>query len=170
WYMWQQYGDRRILEENYDGLKKYVEFLRSHAQDNVYRLHWEGDWVELAHTPGDYIADVWYYYDVSLVSKMAQILGKSAEAVSYGQVAAQIKEALNRTFFDAKTGNYANGTQTANAMPLFLDLVAKEHRDAVMDNLTNDIAVTHNTHLTTGFIGVRFLLPVLTTIDRSDLA
>ncbi len=58
WYMWQQYGDRRILEENYDALKKYVAFLRSHAQDNVYRLHWEGDWVELAHTPGDYIGDV----------------------------------------------------------------------------------------------------------------
>ena len=170
WYMWQQYGDRRIVEENYDGLKKYVAFLRSHAQDNIYRLHWEGDWVEVAHTPGDYIADVWYYYDVSLVSKMAQILGKSAEAASYGQVAAQIKDALNRTFFDAKSGNYANGTQTANAMALFLDLVPREHRNAVERSLTDDIVYAHNTHVTTGFIGVKFLLPVLTATGHSDLA
>ena len=170
WYMWEQYGDRRILEENYDGLKKYVAFLRSHAQDNIYRLHWEGDWVELAHTPGDYIADVWYYYDVSLFSRMAQILGKSAEAASYGQVAAQIKDALNRTFFDAKSGNFANGTQTANAMALFLDLVPKEHRNAVERNLTDDIVYAHNTHVTTGFIGVKFLMPLLTSMGRSDLA
>ena len=170
WYMWQQYGDRRILEENYDSLKKYVAFLRSHAQDNVYRLHWEGDWVELAHTPGDYIGDVWYYYDVSLFSKMAQILGKADEAASYGQLAGQIKDALNRTFFDAHTANYANGTQTANAMALALDLVPKEHREAVQRSLTDDIVYGHNTHLTTGFIGVKFLMPLLTTLGRSDLA
>jgi alpha-L-rhamnosidase len=170
WYMWQQYGDSRILQENYDGLKKYVEFLRSHAQDNVYRLHHEGDWVELAHTPGDYIADVWYYYDVSLFSRMAQVLGNSSDAASYGQLAAQIKDALNRTFFDGNTGNYANGTQTANAMPLFLDLVPKDQRESVAENLTNDIVYYQNTHVTTGFIGVKFLMPVLTAIGRSDLA
>jgi alpha-L-rhamnosidase len=170
WYMWQQYGDRRILEENYDALKKYVAFLRSHAQDNVYRLHWEGDWVELAHTPGDYIGDVWYYYDVSLFSKMAQVLGKSDEAASYGQLAGQIKDALNRAFFDAHTDNYANRTQTANAMALSLDLVPKEHREAVVRSLTDDIVYGHNTHLTTGFIGVKFLMPLLTSLGRSDLA
>jgi len=170
WYMWQQYGDRRILEENYDSLKKYVAFLRSHAQDNVYRLHWEGDWVELAHTPGDYIGDVWYYYDVSLFSNMAQILGKADEAASYGRLAGQIKDALNRTFFDAHTDNYANGTQTANAMALSLDLVPKEHREAVVRSLTDDIVYGHNTHLTTGFIGVKFLMPLLTNLGRSDLA
>ena len=170
WYMWQQYGDRRILEENYDSLKKYMAFLRSHAQDNVYRLHWEGDWVELAHTPGDYIGDVWYYYDVLLFSKMARILGNGADASSYGQLAEQIKDALNRTFFDARTANYANGTQTANAMALYLDLVPKDQRDAVQRSLTDDIVYGHNTHVTTGFIGIKFLMPLLTSLGRSDLA
>ena len=126
--------------------------------------------MELAHTPGDYIADVWYYYDVLLFSKMAQILGKSAEAASYGLVAAEIKDALNRTFFDARTGNYANGTQTANAMALSLDLVPNEQRAAVERSLTDDIVYAHNTHLTTGFIGVKFLMPLLTSLGRSDLA
>jgi alpha-L-rhamnosidase len=168
--MWEQYGDRRILRENYDGLKKYVGFLRSRAADNVFRFHREGDWVEIVHTPGDYIADVWYYYDVSLFAKIAQVLGDSTDAASYGQLAAEIKDALNRTFFDANTGNYANGTQTANAMALFLDLVPKEQRGAVGRNLTNDIVYYHNTHVTTGFIGVKFLMPVLSAIGRSDLA
>jgi alpha-L-rhamnosidase len=170
WYMWQQYGDRRILQENYDGLKKYVEYLHSHAQDNVYRLHNEGDWVEVAHTPGEYVADIWYYYDVSLFSRIAQVLGNSADAASNGQLAGQIKEALNRTFFDANSGNYANGTQTANAMALFLDLVPKDQRSAVARNLTDDIVYAHDTHVTTGFIGIKFLMPTLTALGQSDVA
>jgi alpha-L-rhamnosidase len=101
---------------------------------------------------------------------MAQVSGNSSEAESYGQLAAQIKDTLNRTFFDANTGNYANGTQTANAMALFLDLVPKDRRGAVASNLTNDIVYYHNTHVTTGFIGLKFLMPVLTAIGRSDLA
>ena len=55
-------------------------------------------------------------------------------------------------------------------MALFLDLVPKEHREAVVRSLTNDIIYGHNTHLTTGFIGVKFLMPVLTNLGRSDLA
>ena len=170
WYMWQQYGDRRILEENYDGLRKYVEFLRSRAADNVLSYSYYGDWVFVQPTPGALVSDAYYYYDVQILSKVAQILGKSADAQTYSQLLEQIKEALNRKFLNAETGNYANGTQTANTLALYLDLVPKERRGAVASNLTNDIVYTHDTHVTTGFIGVKYLLPALTGIGRSDLA
>ncbi len=170
WYMWQQYGDRRILEENYEGLKKYVEFLRSRAPDNVLRFSYYGDWVAVEHTPGEFVSAVYYYYDVQILQRVAQVLGKSADAQGYAQLADQIKEALNRAFFNPATGNYASGTQTANAMALYLDLVPKDKRGAVAGNLTNDIVYGHNTHLTTGFIGVKYLMPALTEIGRADLA
>ena len=98
------------------------------------------------------------------------MLGNSADAASYSQLATQIKDAFNHEFLDAKTGNYANGTQTANALPLFLDMVPKDQRGAVAGNLNNDILYRHDTHLTTGFIGVRYLMPVLTQLQHSDLA
>ena len=170
WYMYEQYGDRRILEENYEGLKKYVEFLRSRAPDNVLRYSYYGDWVALAKTPGALVSDFYYYYDTLLLSKMAAVLGNSADATSYAQLAAQIKDAFNQEFYDAKTGNYANGTQTANALPLFLDMPPKDQRGGVAGNLVNDILYGHDTHLTTGFIGVRYLMPLLTQLGRSDLA
>jgi alpha-L-rhamnosidase len=56
WYMYQQYGDRRILEEHYEGLKKYVEFLRSQAKDNVLRFGMYGDWVAIEPTPVEYVS------------------------------------------------------------------------------------------------------------------
>ncbi len=137
--MYEQYGDRRILEENYEGLKKYVEFLRSRAPDHVLRYSYYGDWVATEKTPGEFVSDFYYYYDTLLLSRIATVLGNSADAVSYAQLATQVKDAFNHEFFNAQTGNYAGGTQTANALPLFLDMVPKDHRGAVAGNLTDNI-------------------------------
>lgn len=128
WYVYQQNGDRRILEENYDGLKKYVEFLRGRAPDNVLRYSYYGDWVAIEKTPGELVSDFYYYYDTFVLAKIAAVLGNSADAANYTQLATQIKDAFNHEFLDAKTGNYAKGTQTANALPLFLDMVPKDRR------------------------------------------
>ena len=173
WFMWQQYGDRRILEENYDSLKKYVEFLRSRAQDHVLRYSYYGDWVAIEPTPGELVSDAYYYDDVDILRDIASILRKTPDSQAYAQLADQIRNAFNQTYLDTKTGTYAhgaNGTQTADAMALFLGLVPDNHRDAVAGHLTDDITYGHNTHLTTGFIGVKYLMPALTAIGRSDLA
>lgn len=170
WYMWEQYGDQRILEEHYDGIKKWVELLRSRAKDDVLSYSYYGDWVAVEPTPGALISDAYYYYDTLLLSKMAKILGHNADAEAYSQLAAQIQDAFNRRFFDAATGNYANGSQTANAFPLFLDLVPDRERGRVLGRLTDDVVYTHNTHVTTGFIGIKYLLPTLTRYGRADLA
>jgi alpha-L-rhamnosidase len=168
--MYEQYGDVRILEEHYDGLKKYVEFLRSKAPDNVLRYSYYGDWVAVEHTPGELVSDAYYYQDVQILAKAAALLGKSADAQAYSQLAAQIKDAFNREFYDAKRGVYANGTQTAHTMALFFGLVPDEQLGQVLGRLTNDIVYGHDTHVTTGFIGVKYLLPLLTRTGSSDLA
>jgi alpha-L-rhamnosidase len=170
WYMYEQYGERRILEEHYEGLKKYVEFLRTKAPDNVLRYSYYGDWVAIEPTPGELVSDAYYYYDVQLLAKMAGILGKAADAQTYAQLATQIKDAFNREFYDAKRGVYATGTQTANTLPLFLGLVPPEAKEAVGGKLFNDIVYQHDSHVTTGFIGVKYLLPLLSRSGLSDLA
>ena len=167
--MWEQYGDRRILEQNEAGLKKYIEYLRRNAKDDVFatNLGHEGDWVELAHTPHDYISDFWYYTTFRSWLESRRRWANDADAQTYATLAKNIADAFNRTYFHSDTAQYANGTQTANAMALFLDLPPKDRRDEVADNLSNDILYAHNTHVTTGFIGVKFLMPALTATGRS---
>ncbi|HTV57153.1 MAG TPA: family 78 glycoside hydrolase catalytic domain, partial [Terriglobia bacterium] len=133
WSMWQQYRDHRILEENYDGVKKYVEFLRGRAHDNILSYSYYGDWVSLVHTPGAFISACYYYYDVQILSYIAQILGKSADAQAYALLATQIRDAMNQRFFSSD--NYASGTQTANAMALALGLPEPHSRGAVAGSL-----------------------------------
>jgi alpha-L-rhamnosidase len=170
WYMWQQYGDRRILEENYEGLKKYVEYLRSRAPDNVLRFNFNGDWIATVETPGEVISDAYYFYGATVLSNIAKVLGRAADKQSYGLLADQIKDAFNRNFFDAKTGQYGGGTQTANAMALFLGLVPETDVGNASFYLERDLLDHHNNHLTTGIIGTKYLMPALTAAGRSDMA
>ncbi|MGH9470895.1 MAG: family 78 glycoside hydrolase catalytic domain [Terriglobia bacterium] len=170
WYMWQQYGDRRILEDNYDGLKKYAGFLRSRATGNLLTYSYYGDWVPIVHTPGDYVSAVYYYYDTWILSHIANVLGHAADAQNYSQLAGQIRAAINSRYLNSSTGQYANGTQTADSMALAAGLVPDKNRGAVAGNLYNDVVYYHNTHLTTGFIGVKWLMPALTMTGHPDVA
>ena len=176
WFMYQHYGDRRIVEESYEGIKRYVEFLRSRAPDHILRFSYYGDWVSVEPTPNEYVSAYYYYNDVNLLARMADVLGRDADAQAYRQLAAQIKEAFHREFFDRKTANYANGSQTANAMALYFDLIPEEKREhttvrgAVQFNLMKNLVYEHDSHIMTGFIGARILLPTLTRIGRTDLA
>ncbi|MBC7349299.1 MAG: family 78 glycoside hydrolase catalytic domain [Candidatus Aminicenantes bacterium] len=170
WYMYQYYGDKRILEEHYDGLKKYVEFLKSKAENGLVRFSHYGDWVAIDKCPGSLVSAFYYYYDVKILAQVARILGKQPEAEAHLKLAAQIKEAFNREFLDPTTRNYAGGSQTANTLPLFIGLVPDKARGGVWSNLFNDLVYKHDSHLTTGIIGTKYILDVLTMFGNSDLA
>jgi alpha-L-rhamnosidase len=170
WYMYERYGDRRILEDYYEGVKKYVEYLRSRAPDHILRFYNYGDWIAVEKTPGEFVSAAYYFANVNLLRRMAETLGRTADAEAYAKLSEAIKEAFNKEFYNARANEYANGTQTANAMALYFDLVPADQRGRVLFHLTNNIVYRHNTHLTTGFIGVKYLMRLLSQVGRSDLA
>jgi len=170
WYVYQYYGDRRVLEEHYDGVKKYVEFLRTRAENGLVKFSYYGDWVAVDRTPGDIVSSFYCYYDVKVLAEMAKVLGKEADAKIYGELAGAIKLAFHREYYDPKTRSYANGTQTANALPLFLDMVPEADRGGVWGSLFDNIVYKNNSHLTTGIIGTKYIMELLTNSGTSDLA
>jgi alpha-L-rhamnosidase len=170
WYMWQQYRDRRILEENYEGLKKYVQDLRRRAPDNVLRFNFNGDWIPMDEAPGEVISDAYYFSDLTILKDVAGILGKTADEQEYSQLAQQVKDAFNQNFLNTKTHEYGGGSQTADSMALVLGLVPAKEIGQVEWRLFKNVLYLHNTHLTTGFIGTKFLMPALSDFHNVDLA
>jgi alpha-L-rhamnosidase len=170
WYMYRYYGDLRVLEENYAGLKKYVEFLRTKAESGVLKYSHYGDWVAVDKTPGSLVSDFYYFYDARVLSDVAAVLGNRSDAAGYAKLAEEIKAAFHKEFFDPRTGNYANGSQTANALALFLDLAPESGRGAAWGNLFDNLAYKNNSHLTTGIIGTKYVMEVLTRQGNADLA
>jgi alpha-L-rhamnosidase len=170
WYMYVYYGDNRILAQHYEGIKAWADYLTSRAKDGVVSYYSYADWVSVAKTPGDLVSTAFYCWSVDIVTRAAMILGKTDDAVAYQKLGASIRESFHRAFFSPYTGTYGGGSQTAIALPLFLDMVPEDLRAAALSDLTGDIVYANNTHLTTGIIGTKYLLPLLTRYGRSDLA
>jgi alpha-L-rhamnosidase len=170
WYMYVYYGDRRVLEQNYAGIKAWADFLTTRAQDGIVTYYSYGDWVPVAPTPGALVSTFYYCWSVDVVARAALLLGKTDEAGAYLKLAASIRQSFHRHFLNPATGSYANGSQTASLLPLYLDMSPEEFGPAALSDLTSDIVYTHNTHLTTGIVGTKYLLPLLTRVGRSDLA
>lgn len=183
WQVYMFYGDREILKKHYQNLKNYIEFLRSKAVGQLLSpLGKYGDWCQpgslvAKKTPLDLVSTWFYYHDVLIFSEICSLLGRQAEAREYKELTAQIKAAFNRTFL--QKGQYKAirqgpvdrlPDQTANALPLYLDLVPEEDREEVLNNLITSIVTHHDYHLDTGLIGTRFLLDVLSKSGRQDIA
>jgi len=169
WYMYEYYGDRRVLEQHYDGVKEWTDYLRTRSREGILDYSYYGDWVPIEKTPGNLVSTAMYYWSTDLVSRMAGILGKSGDAEAYRKQADGIKDAFNAKFWNASTGAYGTGTQTAQILPLFLNMVP-DNRRGVLGLLREDLVYTHNTHLTTGILGTKYLFPLLTGTSNDDVA
>ncbi len=163
WYLYQYYGDERVLAEHYEGMKKLVDFLGSRANNQIIPNglgdHMEPDRASgksnfsPKRTPGAITSTGYYYFDCWIVAQAAKILGKTDEAERYSDRARRIKTAFNEKFLDKNTNQYATGSQTSNAMALHLGLVPEERKEAVLKNLVDDIMIDSEGHLSTGILG-----------------
>jgi alpha-L-rhamnosidase len=170
WYMYQYQGDRRVLEEHYDGVKAWTDYQRKRSQDGLLTYSYYGDWVPVEKTPGSLVSTFYYYYSAHLVSRMAEILGKSADAEAYRKLAGEVQEAFDRKFWNADTQFYGNGSQTSQILPLYLELAPKDRRGRAYSWLRDDIVYRNNTHLTAGILGTKYVMELLTRGNNSDLA
>ncbi|MGM9511565.1 glycoside hydrolase family 78 protein [Larkinella sp. GY13] len=174
WYTYQWYGDKSILVESYDMMKKYVAYLGTKANNHIL-THGLGDWCDLGPkppgesqlTPKGITATATYFYDLTILEKTARLLGKTADADQFQQRAQSVKKAFNETYYDAQKGQYGSGSQTSNAMPIYMKLVTPDNQAAVTASLLKNLKDNHYS-LTAGDIGFRYLLLALGQIGASD--
>lgn len=175
WYLYQWYGDRKVLQDSYEMMRNYIAYLQTKAKDYILSQGL-GDWYDLGPkppgvsqlTPMGVTATAIFYYDLNIMNKIAALFGKNKDATKYQQLAVKVRKAFNDSFFHRDTRQYATGSQTANAMAVYMDLVDPQYRQAVIDNIVKDIRERNNS-LTAGDIGYRYLLCVLHEAGRDDV-
>ena len=172
WFLYQYFGDRRVLEDHYLPMRQWVDHLTSTAEGHLATQGRLGDHMLPGDAPGqeEFASSetpppvVWtgyYHRDAAILSQAACVLGESADAEKYALLAERIKEAFNDKWFDAATGTYSTASQTANAFPLALGIVPEEHVGHVLENLVSDVIEKRNGHLRTGNTGTTCLIDVL---------
>jgi alpha-L-rhamnosidase len=172
--LYEYYGDRRVIEEAYEPMKRWVDYLGTTANDHLIDW-WLGDWLEIGapgrpkRTPIIQTSTAGYYYCAMAVVRAANLLGKPDDAQKYRRLAEEIKASFNQHFLDDATGLYAKDSQTSQVLSLYLDMAPTRERDLILLRLIEDIH-QHKDHMTTGFVGVMPLLHGLVDWGYPDLA
>jgi alpha-L-rhamnosidase len=169
WRLYQYYGDRQLLEDNYALTKRWIALLQSRAQEGILD-NGISDHESLVPKPRALTGTAFYYYNLKLFSHIARVLGKDAEAAEAEALAGTIKTAFNRKFLQPGTGRYDAATQACQAFALYLGLVPAEEKDRALEVLVRDIMDAKKGHLSTGIFGTKFMLNALTDSGRADVA
>ncbi|WP_163407958.1 glycoside hydrolase family 78 protein [Flavobacterium ajazii] len=174
WMYYEYYGDASLIEKYYPVMKKYVDYLGTKATNHIVS-HGLGDWYDYGTHPAGYSknspialsATSHYFYGASLVAKAAKLFNKTEDIAKYETLTVDIKKAFNDKFFNPETKQYGTSSQFSNAVPIFMDIVEPQYKQAVMDNLLTDIKAKGD-RLTTGDVGNRYLFQALAQNGQNE--
>lgn len=135
------YGDRKIIEDNYDCGMRYLSHLKTKVNGDGFINHGLGDWgnprSELAR---ENIETAFLYADAAVLAQFADILGKTEDKAALKAYAAGVKKNYNekllvrhpeKGFLCYKAWDHPDEvflTQAAQALPLYWGLAPEEAR------------------------------------------
>lgn len=195
WTMYQIYGDKRILEEQWECMKAWVDYeavcaKKTHwsrkLKKNPYRsytwdtkFHW-GEWAEPTsrdHPKDDImknvlfsvpeVATAYFAYSARLLSQCAEVLGKNEEILKYKELSEKVQQAYLYNF--ANHGEIESSRQCLYVRPLALGLLPIDKRQDAADKL-NALIIERDYHVGTGFLSTPFICKVLCDYGYVDTA
>ncbi len=179
WNMYLAYGDKKMLEQQYESMKAWVEFMESKSKNNLWNTGFHfGDW--LFYRPDDdndgraavtdkyLIAQCFYAQSTQLLTKAASVLGKKDDAEKYTALVQKIKEAFVKEYV-TPNGRLVSGTQTAYVLALNFDMLPENLRAQAAERLSKNVQ-DYGDHLTTGFLGTPYLCHVLSRFGYTNVA
>jgi alpha-L-rhamnosidase len=165
----QALGDRRVIEECFPAMCRWVDYLERESDGLIRPAKGYGDWLSVdAETPKDLIATAYFAYSARLVGELAAVLGRERDAARYDALAARVRSAFRRRWV-AGGGRVVSGSQTAYVLALSARLLDDDEVAPAAARLVADIE-RRGWHLSTGFLGLPWLLPALTETGHLDVA
>lgn len=171
WEIYRTYGDKAVLEDQFDSMKAWIDWMRERSENGRRSggSHF-GDWLGLDSTEGSYkgatpeelIATAYYKYSTELFIKAAHALGR--DVAEYENIPAEAAAAFRHEYM--KNGRVKNATQTACVLALYFDIT--DDRAATAGQL-NEL-IERAGHLETGFVGTPYLLHALSDNGYAETA
>lgn len=175
WEYYRHYGDRRVLEQNFEAMCKHVRWMTTWVDDDTGLMlshdvqQWVnlGDWLPPRQLPrAELVHTFFLVHCADIAVKTAHTLGYDEQAEEFIRIRDKAAEAFHRELYDPNTGSY--GKYGSNVLALKIG-VPEERRAKVVKALVDNIAEV-NDHLDTGIVGTRYLFEVLCDNGHKDLA
>lgn len=179
WTVYQVFGDKRVLEDQYESMKGYVDYITAHCGENgLWQTGFQyGDWLALdkeesadrtGATDKYLVANACYAYSADIVSRAAEVLGYEEDTKAYAALHEKVVELFNEEYI-TRTGRMVSETQTGCVLALHFGLAQEKYRKRIVKSLETNIA-NHKNHLSTGFVGTPYLCHVLSENGMHGLA
>jgi alpha-L-rhamnosidase len=174
WTTWLQYGDKAVVEENWEAMQHWMEFIQS-RNPNFLRKNGVGpnfaDWLAPdQNTSKDLLATAYWALIANMMVQMAHAIDRESDAKRYEDVVQNIRSAFQKAYISADgTVGTGTATQTSYVVALYTKMAPEALEPALVDKLVKDIEA-HDWHLSTGFLGTPFLLFTLADHGRTDVA
>ena len=183
WFVYQHEGDVRILEQNFEMMKKWLAFLDTHTECNLLKRFggtWDylGDWLWPNATAEGMNNDkpetvcfnnCYRVFNLRTAAKIARVLGKYQDAEQWEKQAGASSRIIHAAYFDRANNIYANGSMSYMAAALLADVPPAEVREKVMKRLEHEILNVRKGHIHAGITGGALLFKLLREEGRDDL-
>ncbi|MBQ9548767.1 MAG: alpha-L-rhamnosidase N-terminal domain-containing protein [Bacteroidales bacterium] len=125
WEHYLHYGDKGILEENYEAMKEYLRWLSvwQYPDGTIHQkkcrlgedkpFYWFnlGEWCPPYGLVGENLIHSWYWWRcASITASCAAVLGLEEEGAAYAALAERIKAAFHAKFWNPLSGSYESGS------------------------------------------------------------
>jgi len=182
--LYEQFGNKEPIVKHYDPMKKWMSYMREkYMKDNIMTKDTYGDWCmppespELIHsqdparkTDAAVLGTTFYYRMLFLLERFANLLNKPDDARAFADEAVVVKNAYNEKYFNKEMAQYSNNTVTANLLSLCYGMVPGGYEDKVFQNIVDKTEKDFDGHVSTGLVGIQWLMRGLSDRGRADLA
>jgi len=192
WTAWVQFGDKRILEQNWDAMRRYLAAIEAANPDYLWKNKSGipyGDWLSPEGvTAEDLLATAYWAYDTALMAQMAHALDRTQEEQQYRDNLEKIKAAFIKAYVHDDgsvtpsassfasipapgdpSGKILKESQTGYVLAIHMNLLPEALRAKAAEHLLK-LLEANNWRLGTGFLGTPYLLAALSETGHSDIA
>jgi len=163
------YGNEQLVAQQYEAAKRWLLLVAAANGDGLI-MEGLGDHEGLEPAPPASMVTPLYVQSARTLAEMAKLLHRWDDAERFDALAQTSRLAYQQNFLDVQTGKVGPGTQASQSIALYCDLVPEQDRERVLSFLVEKIQGGHNGHLSTGIIGTKCMLDILSREGRADVA
>ncbi|AXQ30579.1 alpha-L-rhamnosidase [Solimonas sp. K1W22B-7] len=168
WELYRAYGDRRVIDENWEAMTSWIDYCAAAAQGYLRDGNGYGDHLAIDAPDKALINTAYFAHTADLLAQMARATGRTADEKKYSELFGNIRQAFTKAYV-REDGTVKGDTQSGYVVALAFGLVPEAQRPQLLERLFAKVEEADR-HLSTGFMTTRFLLPLLVEGGRADLA
>ncbi len=164
WQVYKNYGDRRLLEEHFPSVKKWVDLVNAWNPNHLWQKNRGADWNDWldgnaikvsgypagGSVPQEVFATAHFYNSALLAGKMAAVLGQTADSATYTTLANNIRSAFITAYANTSTGVISGNSQAGSALALNFNILPDSLRAKVAQNMNSLVVNAYDTRISTG--------------------